>query len=83
MKRTSAKSSITLPSDELRLVTSLKAKLGLKTNVEVVRRGLHLLREATDRQALRDAYRRASQATRRAVREEIEALDHLSAEGLD
>jgi hypothetical protein len=37
----------------------------LKSNVEVVRRGLRLLREDTDRRALREAYRKASRATAR------------------
>ena len=83
MKRSAAKSSITLPPNEFRLVTALKARLGLRSNVEVVRRGLHLLQETTDRQALKEAYRRASRATRTATRREIAELDHLSDEGLD
>jgi Arc/MetJ-type ribon-helix-helix transcriptional regulator len=78
-----AKSSITLPVEELRLVTALKARLRLRSNVEVVRRGLRLLAEATDRAALKEAYRRASRATRGATLTEIEALDHLVGEGLD
>jgi hypothetical protein len=57
--------------------------LKLKSNVEVVRRGLHQLRETTERRALRDAYRAASRATRVSVTREIEDLDHLSGEGLD
>jgi hypothetical protein len=48
-----------------------------------VRRGLRLLAEATDRAALKEAYRRASRATRGATLTEIEALDHLVGEGLD
>ena len=78
-----AKSSITLPPSEVRLVATLKERLGLKSNVEVVRRGLHLLREDTDRRALREAYRKASRATRSGLVVELEALDHLSSEGLD
>jgi hypothetical protein len=77
------KSSITLPPEEVRLVRSLKARLKLKSNVEVVRRGLHLLRETTERRALRDAYRAASRATRESLARELEELDHLSSEGLD
>jgi Arc/MetJ-type ribon-helix-helix transcriptional regulator len=77
------KSSITLPAEELRLVQSLKARLKLRSNVEVVRRGLRLLQDATERRALRDAYRTASQATREALAREIEDLDHLAGEGLD
>ena len=81
--RSNAKSSITLPLEELRLVQSLKSRLNLKSNVEVVRRGLRLLNESTERRALRDAYRVASRATRRAAIEAIEDLDHLSGEGVD
>jgi Arc/MetJ-type ribon-helix-helix transcriptional regulator len=81
--KSNAKSSITLPPGEVRLVQALKARLKLKSNVEVVRRGLRLLQETTERQALREAYRTASRATRRSLEQEIEELDHLSAEGLD
>lgn len=77
------KSSITLPAEELKLVVSLQAKLKAKSKVEVVRRGLRLLQEATDRASLREAYRRASKATRAALSAEIEELDGLTAEGLD
>ena len=83
MKDPAAKSSITLPRDEFRLVTILKARLGLKSNVEVVRKGLHLLREQTDRRTLKEAYRKASRATRGATRKEIDDLDHLAHEGID
>lgn len=78
-----AKSSITLPPSELRLVTVLKERLGLRSNVDVVRRGLRLLREDTDRRALRAAYRKASRASRAGLASELEALDHLVSEGLD
>lgn len=77
------KSSITLPPAEVRLVQSLKVRLKLKSNVDVVRRGLLLLQETTERQALRDAYREASRATRASVIREIDELDHLAGEGLD
>ena len=76
------KSSITLPPEELRLVVDLQAKLKAKSKVEVVRRGLRLLRDVTDREALREAYRRASKATRASLASELEELDRLSAEGL-
>ena len=78
-----AKSSITLPAHELRLVKSLKARLRLKSNVEVVRKGLLLLQQTTDRAALKDAYHKASSATRAALRAELDALDHLAGEGID
>jgi hypothetical protein len=77
------KSSITLPPEELKLVLSLQAKLKAKSKVEVVRRGLRLLQEVTERERLRDAYRRASLATRDSLSYELEELDSLVAEGLD
>jgi len=82
MKR-NAKSSITLPAAELQLVKSLKSRLRLRSNVDVVRRGLRLLAETTSRETLRAAYRHASLATRDAALKEIEELDHLADEGLD
>ena len=81
--KTNTKSSITLPAHELRLVKSLKARLRLKSNVEVVRKGLLLLQQTTDRAALKEAYRKASLAARTATRAEVDALDHLAGEGLD
>jgi len=77
--KSNTKSSITLPASEFRLVRSLRSRLRLKSNVEVVRRGLRLLQETTDRAALKEAYRRASLATRVATRKEVQEL----AEGLD
>ena len=81
--KTNTKSSITLPPEELKLVVALQAKLKAKSKVEVVRRGLRLLKESTDRESLRVAYRRASLATRTSVNLELKELDHLAAEGLD
>jgi hypothetical protein len=81
--KSNTKSSITLPAAEVRLVQSLKAKLQLRTNVEVVRRGLRLLAEATDRAALKEAYRQASRAVRAGTKVEIAALDHLAGEGVE
>jgi hypothetical protein len=75
------KSSITLPPDELKLVVLLKARLKAKSKVEVVRRGLRLLQEATDRESLREAYRRASLDTRSSLNKELAELDHLASEG--
>lgn len=76
------KSSITLPPEELRLVVELQARLKAKSKVEVVRRGLRLLRDVTDREALREAYRNASRVTRASLAEELAELDHLTDEGL-
>ena len=81
--KANTKSSITLPAEELRLVRSLKVRRHVKSNVEVVRRGLRLLAETTDRAAMKEAYRRASRASRSATLEEIEALDHLAGAGID
>jgi hypothetical protein len=80
--KANTKSSITLPLEELRLVVALQAKLKAKSKVEVVRRGLRLLRDATEREALRKAYREASRATRASLSSELGELDHLSNEGL-
>ena len=76
------KSSITLPAEELKLVVSLQATLGARSKVDLVRRGLRLLREQTERDALRDGYRRASLATRGSLAAELEELDGLTPEGL-
>ena len=81
--KTNTKSSITLPPEEFGLVRSLKRRLKLKSNVEVLRRGLRLLQETTERQALREAFRAASRATRHSTAEAMKDLDHLSGEGLD
>ena len=77
------KSSITLPPEEFELVLELKAALLAKSNVEVVRRGLRLLKEVTDRESLRHAYSRDSLAVRESVVSEIDELDSLVAEGLE
>ena len=81
--KSNTKSSITLPAEELKLVRRLKARLRLKSNVDVVRAGLQLLRETTEREALREQFRDASRAARDATQAELEDLDHLSSEGLD
>jgi hypothetical protein len=81
--KSNTKSSITLPPEELKLVLALQAKLKAKTKVEVVRRGLRLLKEMTDRESLREAYRRASLATRDSLTDELIDLDPLAAEGID
>src|SRR5437867_12518683 len=80
--RSNTKSSITLPPEELRIVLALQAKLKAKSKVEVVRRGPRLLRGGTEREALREAYRRASRATRASLSREVSDLGHLADEGL-
>ncbi|HXI12932.1 MAG TPA: hypothetical protein VNM92_09810 [Thermoanaerobaculia bacterium] len=81
--KSNTKSSITLPPEELKLVLQLQARLKAKSKVEVVRRGLRLLQETTDRQTLRESYRRASLTTRKSLTKELKELDHLAAEGVD
>jgi Arc/MetJ-type ribon-helix-helix transcriptional regulator len=78
-----ARSSITLPRQELALVERLKRRTGDKSNVAVVRRALRLLQETTERERLREAFRTASLATRVSTEAELRELDHLTAEGLD
>jgi Arc/MetJ-type ribon-helix-helix transcriptional regulator len=80
--KSNTKSSITLPPQELALVTALQARLKAKTKVEVVRRGLRLLRDQTDREQLREAYRRASAATRKSLARELKDLDSTTSDGL-
>jgi len=77
------KSTVALPADEISRVKRLKTRLGLRSNVAVVRAGLRLLEETTDREALRREFARASAATRASLRSELAELDHLSGEGLD
>ena len=77
------KSSITLPPEDLKLVVSLQARLKAKSKVEVVRRGLRLLQETTERERVREAYRHASLATRKSLAEEMRDLDPLVGEGLE
>jgi hypothetical protein len=81
--KVNTKSSITLPQEELRLVNKLKKRLGAKTKVEVIRRGLYLLRDTTDREALRQSYATAAAAVRSSTLAEMSELDGLSSDGLD
>jgi carbamoylphosphate synthase large subunit len=81
--KVNTKSSITLPAEELKRVKRLKKRLKLRSNVDVVRAGLRVLEEASDREELREEFRKASVATRVSLRAEIDELDHLSGEGLD
>ena len=58
--KTDAKSRITLLPEDSKLVAELQVKLKVKSRIEVVRPGLRLLKETTDRASLRDAYRSTS-----------------------
>lgn len=72
-----------VPYEEVQLVNRLKKRLGAKSNVEVIRRGLYLLRDTTEREALRQSYARAARDVRAITASELAELDHLSSEGLD
>lgn len=80
---TQAKSSITLPPAEFRLVKRLRGKLKAKSNVDVVRRSLQLLEAQFDRENLRQAFRNASLRVRQTNATELTELDRLADEGLD
>jgi hypothetical protein len=77
------KSSITLPLAEVALVDGLRKRLRAKTKVEVVRRGLYLLRDSVDRATLRAQYAEAARRVRKSTLAEVTELDALSFEGLD
>ena len=80
---TSKKSSVTLPPKELKVVKELMKTLGAQSKVEVIRKGLFLLKAQTDRKELKKAFTIAAQATRKELEKEIKELDHLSGEGLE
>jgi Arc/MetJ-type ribon-helix-helix transcriptional regulator len=80
--KANAKSSITLPAGEVSMVNRLMKTLGAKSKVEVIRRGLRLLQETTDRAALLKAYADASQAVRASTLAELEELEPWAADGL-
>ncbi|PWU19635.1 MAG: hypothetical protein C5B49_05410 [Bdellovibrio sp.] len=81
--KNNTKSSITLPAPELELVIDLMKTLKAKSKVEVIRRGLTLLKETTDRKSLRDSFKKASEATRGTIQSELDDLNALTSEGLD
>jgi hypothetical protein len=81
--KNNTKSSITLPASELELVYQLMKILKAKTKVDVIRRGLTLLKETTDRKLLRESFKKASESSRKVLRKELDDLDALTSEGLD
>jgi Arc/MetJ-type ribon-helix-helix transcriptional regulator len=81
--KSNTKSSITLPAEELAMVEGLRKRLRAKSKVEVVRRGLYLLRDSVEREALRAKYVEASRRVRKSTVAELRELDALSAEGLE
>jgi hypothetical protein len=56
--------------------------LKAKTKVDIIRRGLSLLKEATERNLLRESFRKASEASRGVIQKELDDLDALTDEGL-
>lgn len=74
---------MTLPVEEVRRIERLQKRFRIRTKVEVVRRGLRLLEESSERDLLRELYKSASQAVRDSSQEAIDTMDHLASEGLD
>lgn len=81
--KSNTKSSITLPPNELQMVEKLQKRLKMKTKVEVIRRGLSLLNEQTERAILRERYKTAVEAVKHGLEAELEELDPLTDEGLE
>ncbi len=79
---TYTKSSITLPRAELEIVNQLMVTLNAKSKVEVIRRGLLLLKEVYESKLLKEQFRNASQLVSASNFDDLESLDHLSSEGL-
>jgi Arc/MetJ-type ribon-helix-helix transcriptional regulator len=77
------KSSVTLPRDTVLLIEKLQRRFNLKSKVDVVRKGLRLLDESSERNILRERYREAAYSVRESTQTEINELDHLSSEGLN
>ena len=81
--KNNTKSSITLPATELKIVEELMRSLKVTSKVEIIRKGLALLKESHDRQQLRAAYQNASIKVREITLNELDSLDHLTDEGID
>ncbi len=80
--KSNTKSSITLPPAELALVEKLQKRLKAASKVEVVRRGLKLLQESTERESLRQRYWKAAESVRTVTGEELQELDDTLQDGL-
>lgn len=76
------KSSITLPPAELELVNQLMSSLNAKSKVEVIRRGLILLKEMYEVALLKDQFKHASQLVSEVNRKDLEELDLVTGDGL-
>ena len=82
MRSSLAKSSITLPPEEFATILKLKKQLACKSNVEVVRRGLTLLREHHERQELQRAYQHAAARLRSQTKKSLRLFDTVDIEHL-
>ena len=80
--KNNTKSSITLPASELELVMELMKTLKAKSKVDVIRKGLTLLKESIDRKSLRDSFKKASEASRKNYISEMDELDALIDDGI-
>ena len=80
--KSNTKSSVTLSPADLKLVLALQARLKARSKIEVLRRGLRMLDEKTNRAWIREAYRSASLATRRSLTKDLKELDPLAGERL-
>jgi Arc/MetJ-type ribon-helix-helix transcriptional regulator len=80
--KNNTKSSITLPAPELELVLELMKTLKAKSKVEIIRKGLTLLKDSLDRKTLRESFKKASEASRKNYESEMSDLDSLIDDGI-
>lgn len=80
--KNNTKSSITLPAAELELVLELMKTLKAKSKVEIIRKGLTLLKDSLDRKTLRESFKKASEASRKNHESEMSDLDSLIDDGI-
>lgn len=83
MKRSgAAKSSFTLPPQEVHRVRELKKRLRLPSNTAVVRMALLDLQKKLDRDLIREQFRKAAMVVRQSTEDDLRELDHLAGEGI-
>ena len=81
--KNNTKSSITLPANEVIVVDMLMKRLKLSSRVSVIRKALEILKEESERTALKEEFRKASTLVQGRNAQDMIALDALSSEGLD
>lgn len=81
--KTKVKSSVTLMPTEIDEIHSLMEQVGATSKVEVIRKGLKLLRESVDRESMREQFKLAAEKVKNSTSQELEDLDDLSNEGLE